>query len=222
MNTQGDIRKMRALQGHFIGVRVDVDCSLEEQVEIGDDKHFFTAAREVPSYESGEPWVVPHKTNWRRQQGTVYWFDLQLAQSKGLVFWQMISNVMFINDSMPADCLVQVIERGTREAPYQKPQPESQNTPKDVWRANWQREWISIGEPNESGSSTDKISAEKPDATSLTLVPTVNTRTPGVSQNQTNQQDDRQKLISTLVRTILSDPDKDKLIRELQESRCNE
>ena len=94
-------------------------------------QQWIQCAREVPSYESGEPWVVPHKTNWRRQQGTVYWFDLQLAQSKGLVFWQMISNVMFINDTMPADCLVQVIQRRTHEVPYQKPQSESQNTSKE-------------------------------------------------------------------------------------------
>ena len=43
MNIQGDIRYMCALQGHFTDLVVDVGCSLEEQVEIGDDKHFFTA-----------------------------------------------------------------------------------------------------------------------------------------------------------------------------------
>ena len=61
-----------------------------------------------------------------------------------------------------------------------------------------------------------------PDATSLALVPRVDTRTQGVPKKETDQQDDRQKLIATLVRTILSDPDKDKLIEELQESRYNE
>ena len=38
---------------------------------------------------------------------------------------------------------------------------------------------------------------------------------------ETDQQDDRQKLILTLVRAILSDPDKDKLNQELQVSRYN-
>ena len=56
----------------------------------------------------------------------------------------------------------------------------------------------------------------------LALVLRVDTRSQGVPQSETDQRDDRQVLISTLVRAILSDPDKDELDSELQESRYNE
>ena len=43
-----------------------------------------------------------------------------------------------------------------------------------------------------------------------------------MTQKETDHQGDRPKMIATLVRTCLSEPDKDKLIQELQESRYNE
>ena len=46
----------------------------------------------------------------------------------------------------------------------------------------------------------------------------IDTRSQGVPQLEGDQQEDRQKLISKLVRTVLSDPDKDNLSQELQES----
>ena len=59
-------------------------------------------------------------------------------------------------------------------------------------------------------------------ATSLALVPRVDTRTQGVLRKETDQQDDRQKMIDTLLRTIVSDVEKEKLRWELEESRYNE
>ena len=56
------------------------------------------------------------------------------------------------------------------------------------------------------------MSVERPDATTLDLVLRVDTRSQGVPQTETDQQDDRSKLISKLVRAILSDLDKDNLI----------
>ena len=64
----------------------------------------------------------------------------------------------------------------------------------------------------ERGSGTDQIRARKLGATSLVLVPRVDTCTQGVDQKKADQQDDRQKLIATFVRTVLSAPGKDKLI----------
>ena len=56
------------------------------------------------------------------------------------------------------------------------------------------------------------MSVERPDATALDLVLRVDTRSQGVPQTETDQQDDRSKLISKLVPVILSDLDKDNLI----------
>ena len=38
--------------------------------------------RNIPSHEVDEPRMVLSKTNWRRHQGTVYWFDRSAARTK--------------------------------------------------------------------------------------------------------------------------------------------
>ena len=50
----------------------------------------------------------------------------------------------------------------------------------------------------------------------------IDTRSQGVPQLEANQQEYRQKLISKLVRAVLSHPDTDNLSQELQESCHNE
>ena len=50
-------------------------------------------------YEAHEPRTSACTLKWRRTHTAVHRFDLRLAQNKGL------------DDSMPADCLVQVVER---------------------------------------------------------------------------------------------------------------
>ena len=48
---------------------------------------------------------VPDKINWKISLDAVYWFDLKIAQILGPVFWQMISNAIIFDDTMPAECL---------------------------------------------------------------------------------------------------------------------
>ena len=50
----------------------------------------------IPLYEIDEPRTVPFKTNWRRHQDRVCWFE----------FWQTIPNATRLHNSMPADFLV--------------------------------------------------------------------------------------------------------------------
>ena len=122
---------------------------------------------------------------------------------------------------MPANCLVKVVKGQNHKVSYQRARPESQNTPKGVLRANWQREQMGTGRPDAPCSITNQMGAGRPGATSLAFVPRVDTRSQGVHQTETDQ-DDRQKLIANLLRAILSDADRDELIQELQESRRNE
>ena len=78
-------------------------CSLEEIVEIEDGKRASSRqwtlclnSSKIPLYEIDEPRMVPCKTNWRRHQDRVCWFE----------FWQTIPNATRLNNSMPADFLV--------------------------------------------------------------------------------------------------------------------
>ena len=62
---------------------------------------------------------------WRRGHDAVYWFDLKIAQHRGLVFWQSMLHAIILNDSMPAECLLQVLHK-TSEGLYPKIQSEPQ------------------------------------------------------------------------------------------------
>ena len=39
------------------------------------------------SYDTGKPRMVPYRLKWERHHDAVYWFDLKIAQDKGLVLW---------------------------------------------------------------------------------------------------------------------------------------
>ena len=46
---------------------------------------------------------------WKRQQDKVYWVDPQLAQRKGLKFFQTRSNAIILYDTLPAYCIAKVV-----------------------------------------------------------------------------------------------------------------
>ena len=57
-------------------------------------------------------------------------------------------------------------------------------------------------------------------ATPVTMVHRVDTRSQGVPQAESDEEENRKKLISGMRRAILTDPDKDRLVQECQSS-CN-
>ena len=58
-------------------------------------------ARDQP-YDVKDPRLVPYRTKWNVSQNEVFWIDLKSAQDRGLIFWQMRSNDIILNESMPA------------------------------------------------------------------------------------------------------------------------
>ena len=46
---------------------------------------------------------------WKRHQDTVYWVDIQLAQRKGLTFYQTRSNAIILCGTLPACCIPKVV-----------------------------------------------------------------------------------------------------------------
>ena len=49
-----------------------------------------------------KPGLAPYKQKWKVHQDTVYWVELQLAQRKGLKFYQTRSNAVILYDTLPA------------------------------------------------------------------------------------------------------------------------
>ena len=74
---------------------------------------------------------------WKIHQGTVYWVDIQLAQRKGLKFYQTRSNAVFLYDTLPAYCISKAIVMKSEEIMYQKvyvsPRPPPTFSCKDNW-----------------------------------------------------------------------------------------
>ena len=67
----------------------------------------------IPRVEQGKPGMLPFKFKWRRAHHAAYWFDLKIAQDKGLVFWQTISNAMLLQEFKPGACMVKAVRKNT-------------------------------------------------------------------------------------------------------------
>ena len=68
---------------------------------------------------------------WERHQDTVYWVDIQLAERKGLKFYQTRSNAIIFSDTLPAYCIPKVVVMESGEIIYEKvcmsPRPPSED-----------------------------------------------------------------------------------------------
>ena len=60
-----------------------------------------------------------HKS-WKKHQNTLYWVDINLAQKKGLKFYQTRSNVIFLHETLPACCIPKVVRMEPGEVIYEK------------------------------------------------------------------------------------------------------
>ena len=58
-----------------------------------------------------------HKA-WKRRQDAVYWVDNDLGIKEGLVFYQTMSNAIFLQGTLPAHCIVKVERLKTGEMLY--------------------------------------------------------------------------------------------------------
>ena len=56
-----------------------------------------------------KPRLALYKQKWKRHQDTVYWVDIQLAQRKGLEFYQSRSIAIIFYDTLPAYCISKVV-----------------------------------------------------------------------------------------------------------------
>ena len=98
-----------------------------------------------------KPRLALYKHKWKRHQETAYCVDCQLAQRRGLKFYQTRSNAIILHDSLPASCISKVVVMKSEEIMYQivflLPRPP----PKISYKDNWMNELDS----EVAGSSKD-------------------------------------------------------------------
>ena len=88
---------------------------------------FFTAVnpvnkkhRDPHELDLTKPRLASYKQQWERHQDTVCWVDIQLAQRKGLKFYQTKSDAIILNDTLPAYCISKVVVMESGEIIYEK------------------------------------------------------------------------------------------------------
>ena len=118
---------------------------------------------------------------------------------------------MVLNDFIPADCLVKVVNK-THEILYHKKKLEPQLAPKDTLRPNFAKDCSALSsdttEPNtlqseggvqEISSQSSNLRTGKPVANVVKVAPRIDERYQVVSQAEVQNQQDRRNLISNAV-----------------------
>ena len=93
---------------------------------------------------------------WKKHQNTVYWVDIQLAQRKGLKFYQTKLNAIILYDTLPAFCIPKAIMMETGEISFEKVCMSPRPPPKISFKDNWRKELGSeVAGGNEHSQQTE-------------------------------------------------------------------
>ena len=93
--------------------------------------------RDPQELDLTKPRLASYKQKWKRHQDTVYWVDLQLAQRKGLKFYQTRPNAIIFYDTLPAYCISKAIVMKSEEIIHQKVHVSPPPPPKISYKDNW-------------------------------------------------------------------------------------
>ena len=77
---------------------------------------------------------------WKKHQDAVYWVDIDLANRKGLTFYQTRSNAIILQGTLPAYCIPKVVRLKTGEVLYEKAYMSPRLPPKISLRHDWTKE----------------------------------------------------------------------------------
>ena len=86
------------------------------------------------------PCLASYKQKWKRHQDTVYWVDIQLAQRKGLMFYQTRCNAIILYDTLPAYCISKIVVMKSHEIIHQKVFASPRQPPKISYKDHWMNE----------------------------------------------------------------------------------
>ena len=106
-----------------------------------------------------------HKA-WKKHQNTVYWVDINLAQKKGLKFYQTRPNAIILHETLPACCIPKVVRMETGEVIYEKVYESSRPPPKISLKHDWMKELGSeVARQAKSFQPTQRNPNPNPDGT---------------------------------------------------------
>ena len=84
-----------------------------------------------------KPRLASYEKVWKKHQDTVYWVEKQVAQRKGLKFYQTRCNAIILYDTLPAYCISKVVVMESGEIIHQKVYVSPRPPPKISYNDNW-------------------------------------------------------------------------------------
>ena len=84
-------------------------------------------------------------SSWKKHQDAVFWIDIDLANRKGLTFYQTRSNAIILQGTLPAYCIPKVVRLKTGKVLYEKSYMSPRPPPKFSFRHDWTREEAPLG-----------------------------------------------------------------------------
>ena len=111
-------------------------------------------------YDVTKPRQVLYRTRWKVNQNAVFRNNLKRCSTKheGLAFWQTRSNAVILHDSVPADCLENVVNPRTAQILYQKTHLSPRLPPKVLLRNSWQ---VQHEDHHKRGTSAGQLAADE-------------------------------------------------------------
>ena len=96
--------------------------------------------RDPTELDLSKPRLASYKQKWKVHQDTLYWVEKQLAQRKGLKFYQKRPNAIILDDAFPAYCIPKVVVMESGEIIYQKVLVSPRPPPTISCKDNWMKE----------------------------------------------------------------------------------
>ena len=82
---------------------------------------------------------------WKKHQDAEYWVDIDLAIRKGLTFYQIRSNAIILQGTLPSYCIPKVVRLKTGEVLYKKAYMPPRPPPKILPRHDWDKGEVPLG-----------------------------------------------------------------------------
>ena len=144
-----EVLYLRALQGH--SGRNSIDPSLQDNILIPNNffEYFYHIGCAVNLHSITNSGLIAWGQNssrdrryssrlvWKVHQDTVYWVDVQLAQRKGLKFYQARSNATILYGTLPAYCMSKANVMKPEEIIYHKVYVSPRPPPTISYKDNW-------------------------------------------------------------------------------------
>ena len=117
---------------------------------------------------------------WKRHQETVCWVDIQLAQRKGLKFYQTRCDAIILYDTLPDYCISKVVMMESGEIIYEKEYVTPRPPPTSSFKETWMKELDS----EVAGSSKDTQRIQQKTKTQLSRTKKTRRQTKIHQENQ--------------------------------------